>query len=68
MTYNFTFLFRLKKMWGSKKAYQKSRFIHDGITEVYEPQPQTLKNIMAFADAYRCQKTETIGNAESMMN
>lgn len=68
MRYNFTFLFQLKKMLGMGKVDQKSQFLTNALNESFEPQQQTLKNIMSFANAYRNEKTKSMGNVEMMMN
>jgi hypothetical protein len=55
-------------MLGMGKVDQKSQFLTNALNESFEPQQQTLKNIMSFANAYRNEKTKSMGNVEMMMN
>jgi hypothetical protein len=64
----FTFQFYLKKMWGKHESAETSLFIKKGLAEKFEPNEQSIKNILAFSDAYRHEKTASIGSVEYLMN
>jgi len=68
MIKNFTFYYYLKKMFHPEGNQSKSEFLNKAINESFEPSPATLKNIMAFSDAYRTKKTESMGNVEFIIN
>lgn len=64
----FTFYYSLKEMWGSKANGSASMFIHKGLNQNFEPNEQTIKNILAFSDAYQQKQTKSIGPVEYLMN
>ncbi len=64
----FTFHFYQKKMWGKQTNASTSLFIKNGLVSRFEPNEQTIKNILAFADAYHQQHTESIGNVDYLIN
>lgn len=68
MMKTFTFNYYLKKMWGKRIHSKSSLFIHKGLNANFEPHEQTIKNILAFSDAYRHAKSEHVGDVEYLMN
>jgi hypothetical protein len=68
MIKNFTFQFYLKKMFRTDGIKPKSKFINDALSDSYGPSSATVKNIMAYSDAYRTEKTESMGNVEFIIN
>ncbi len=64
----FTFYYYLKEMWGRKTNGEASMFIHKGLNQKFEPNEQTIKNILAFSDAYQQKQTKSIGTVEYLMN
>ncbi|MGE4287731.1 MAG: hypothetical protein AB7E36_03505 [Salinivirgaceae bacterium] len=64
----FTFYYSLKKMWGRKANGEVSMFIHKGLNHKFEPNDQTIKNILAFSDAYQQKQSKSIGTVEYLIN
>lgn len=63
----FTLFYQIKKIVdgvGSKK----SELLSKGLSETCEPSEQSIKNIMAFSQAYSCDKSDAIGDIEYISN
>lgn len=64
----FTFCYQLKKMMGLKKVKQVDDFINAGLTDSFEPTDLSVKNIMAFANAYKHDKSDYLGDVDYIIN
>ncbi len=64
----FTFFYQFKKMLGKNERIKAERLLADGLSESFEPSEKTVKNIMAYADAYRHSKSQVIEEFEYIIN
>ena len=63
------FTFYLKKLMGIKRNDKKvDEFITKCLSDSYEPSSNSIKNIISFSDAYRYEKSKTIGEIEYLTN
>lgn len=63
-----TIYYQLKKMMGINQVTKANSLIVRGLSESFEPSTKSIKNIMAFSDAYQYNKSESIGEIEYLIN
>ena len=63
-----TIYYRLKKMMGVNQVTKADNLIIGGLFGSFEPSAKSIKNIMAFSDAYRYDKSDNIGKIEYLIN
>lgn len=64
----FTLRFYLKKMMGLANNRKSDNFIKMGLTNSFEPTENSVKNIMAYAQAYKHDKSEMLGDVDYIVN
>lgn len=64
----FTFYYQLKKMMGFNRVRKADEFMQAGLNDSFEPSEISVKNIMAFANAYHHEKSELIGDVDCLLN
>jgi len=68
MIKNDTFYYLLKKMYRNEGPDPKSDFLEKTLTDSFKPSADSIKNIMAFSDAYVVKKVKNMGNVEFIIN
>jgi hypothetical protein len=68
MTKRSTIIFKFSKQMGSKRRRQSEEFLSLGLTECFSPSEITVQNILAFAKAYRVEKSDVLGAIEMVIN
>lgn len=63
-----TLYYQVKKMMGIEKVNKADRLVSDCLSETFEPSEKSIKNIMAFSNAYRYDRSESIGDVEYLIN
>ncbi len=63
-----TIYYQLKKMMGINKIAKADSLLSNGLSESFEPSAKSIKNIMAFSDAYHYDKSDSIGKIEYLIN
>jgi hypothetical protein len=55
-------------MMETQKVKKAERFVVDGLSETFEPSSKSIKNILAYSNAYRYDKSKSIGDVEYLIN
>ena len=64
----FTFFYHVRRMIGIGEDKKFDNLLLSGISESHNPSDETIKNIMAFSNAYRQEKSDAIGYLEYLIN
>jgi len=63
-----TLFYQLKKMMGNSERKKVDKLLLAGLSESFEPSENSIKNILAYSNAYRCDKSDAIGQVEYLIN
>lgn len=63
-----TLFYQVKKMMGFVDVNKADKLLKAGLTNSFEPSEKCVNTILAFSKAYRCNKSDAIGQVEYLIN